>query len=156
MHLGDISEICEKTSTPSQPCRVCQLHLLMSNLGGRPWPALPEGGRRLTDTEETDREADPERGTCRYANAVAAIRRHSDTTLPAWPSALRGQPADFSHFHRQPSFSTLVETGHCHLLLGFWAAEPISVWEIECGAFRYEQDYNGLWWASESHLKMGC
>lgn len=155
MHLRDISEICEKNFFSSQSYRVMSVSsiFLMSNLGGG-FDLLFQRADTDWQTQRRQTERQTHRGTCRYANA--AIRRHSDTSRPAQLSALRGQPGYFSHFHRQPSFSTLLESGHCHLLLSFWAAEPISVWEIECSAFCYEQDYSDLWWASESHLRMGC
>ncbi len=86
---------------------------------------------------------------CRLSGATVT----SPTTPHPPLSALRAQPADFSHFHGQPSFSTLVETGHCHLLLSFWAAEPFSLWEIECSAFCYEQDYGALGWAGNAHWR---
>lgn len=83
----------------------------------RPWPAIPEDRRRLTQRQTGRQNA---RNLLLHTHAAVAIQ------TPQWhsPQVHRGQPADFSHFHRQPSFSTLLETGHCHLLLSLRAAQP--------------------------------
>lgn len=143
MHLDDISEICKNTCTlPEQWGHVCQLRVLVSNLGlSVNLQSQRADADRQTESRQTERQT--QRRTCRYANAAAAIRRQSD--IPVRLSMLGGQPADFSHFHKQPSFSTLLETGHCHLLLSFSVAMPISLWEIECSAF---QLWAGLQWSA--------
>lgn len=138
---------------PVQQGHICQIHLLMSDLGGDlNLPSQRAASDWQRQRRQTERQTQTGRGTCRYANAAAAMRRHGDTTLPTQLSTLGGQPADFSHLHRQPSFSTLLETGHCHLLLSFRAAEPISAREIERCAFYYEWNYSGLRWVTPEDL----
>lgn len=93
MHLDDISEICKNTCTlPEQWGHVCQLRVLVSNLGlsvnlQSQWADAD----RQTESRQTERQT--QRGACRYANAAAAFRRQSD--IPVRLSMLRGTASRF-------------------------------------------------------------
>lgn len=157
--LCDISEIWKEknkakktTSALFCPARSC-LSTQTSHVQpwGRPRPTVPVGGCRLTDTEETERHT--RRGTCRYANAAAAIRHHIDTTLPTQLST-QGTASGFFSLP-QPAF-IFHTTGNWTLssVIGF----------LGCRAYLCMRNWMqhfllwaGLqWWTTESHLKICC
>lgn len=84
-----------------------------------------------TDRHGGIRQKDgPGEETCRYANEASAV---SDSTLGGRLSKAQGRAGGFFLSNRQASFSTPVETGHCHLSLSSWAVASILEQEMECG-----------------------
>lgn len=121
-----ISKISEMWSVPifkqqGHACRNCP--------DVQTWPALPMGGCRLTDIKGSDRRTDPER------KPVAMLMKHrlSTTVLSVAGSAKLGGSGWIFLFNGQASFSTPVESGHCHLSLSSWAVENILEQEMKCG-----------------------
>lgn len=161
MHLDDISEICGKiTSAPPGAAGSCP-----SDPSSHSCPTLGEASTCcLRGQTQTDKHKDR---PGEEPVAMLMLRRISGATVTLLcpPGSAHSGAADFSHFHRQPSFSTLLETGHCHLLLSFWAAEPVSVWKSEYSAFFMSRitvvcDGNFLWqlWfrGRGCHPLIGC
>lgn len=124
---------------------------------GKPWPAVPQDKHRL-DRYSGDRQ----RGRPREEPVAMLMWRRlpgAAVTLPSPPgSVLSG---DSSGFFSLPQAAFIFHTGGNWTLssvIEFLGRGTISVWEIECSAFCYEQDYSGgpVSPTVILDLKMGC
>lgn len=127
----------------------------MSNLGGG-LDLLSHRADTDWQTQRRQTERQTQRRTCRYANVAAAIRRHSDNTLPSRLSALWGQPADFSllpqaafifHTSGNWTLSSVIEFLGCraYLCMGNWMQCSLLWAGLQCSVM-------GQWVTAEDGL----